>query len=197
MLRLFKQYYPIRNAIFVLGEGIIIFLSVIIACWIILGQNSLHIELSTVMKALLITISCQACLYYNDLYDLKITDTLMELGIRLLQALGAAAIILAVVYFIFPTVIIHEGIFIVTIGIVILFIVSWRMTYTQILNRGLFDQRVIILGSSDMAKQIVKEILQKKDSGYKIVAAISKNSWPKIECSEALFIKIPIRIFVK
>ncbi len=186
MLRLFRQYYPIRNALFVLGEGIIIFLSVNIACWIILGQKSLGMEFATVMKALLITLSCQACLYYNDLYNLKITDTLIELGIRLLQALGAAAIILAVVYFIFPTTMIHEGIFIVTIALVILFIVSWRMAYNQVLNRGLFNQPVIILGSSDTAMEIVKEIHRKKDSGYQIAAAISKNSQLDASCPEEI-----------
>lgn len=184
MLRLFKQYYPIRNAIFVFGEGIIIFLSVIIACWLIMGEKSLQVEVGFLMKALLITIACQACLYYNDLYDLKITDTFAELGIRLLQALGASAILLAVVYFIFPAVIIGEGIFIVSIAIVIMFVVSWRVAYTQVLNRGLFNQRIIILGSSDTAKEIAKEIHEKKDCGYEIAAAVSKHLWSSLPCSE-------------
>jgi sugar transferase (PEP-CTERM system associated) len=184
MLRLFKQYYPIRNAIFVFGEGIIIFLSVIIACWLIMGEKSLQVEVGFLMKALLITIACQACLYYNDLYDLKITDTFAELGIRLLQALGASAILLAVVYFIFPAVIIGEGIFIVSIAIVIMFVVSWRVAYTQVLNRGLFNQRIIILGSSDTAKEIAKEIHEKKDCGYEIAAAVSKHLWSDLPCSE-------------
>lgn len=136
------------------------------------------------MKALLITCVCQLCLYYNDLYDLKITDTFTELGIRLLQALGASAILLAVVYFVFPKVIISEGIFIVSIAIVIMFIVSWRIGYTHILNRGLFNQRIIILGSSDTAKEIAKEIHAKKDCGYEIAAAVSKNLWSDLSCSE-------------
>lgn len=180
MLRLFKQYYPIRNAIFVLGEGLIIFLSVIIACRLIMGGAGLQVELGLLMKALLITVACQVCLYYNDLYDLKITDTFVELGIRLLQALGAAAILLAIVYFIFPNVIIGEGIFIVSIAIVIMFIVSWRIGYTHILNRGLFNQRIIILGSSDTAMEIAREIHEKKDCGYAIAAAVSKTMWSEV-----------------
>ena len=177
MLRLFKQYYPIRNAIFVFGEGLIIFLSVMMACYLIIGQKSLQIEYDVIVKALLITFVCQACLYYNDLYDLKVTDTFAELGIRLLQALGAAAIFLAIVYFIFPGVIISEGIFIVSIVIVILFIVSWRIGYTHILNQGMFNQRIIILGSSQTAQEIAREIQEKKDCGYQIVAAISRHEW--------------------
>lgn len=174
MLRLFKQYYPIRNAIFVLGEGIFIFLSVILACWLLLGKENFHFEYFLILKILLITVTCQVCLYYNDLYDLKITDTLAELGIRLLQALGASAIFLAFVYFIFPGVIISEGIFIISTVFVIVLLVSWRIIYTQILNRGLFNQKIIILGSSDTAKEITKNIMEKTDSGYEIGAVITE-----------------------
>jgi len=182
MIRLFKQYYPIRNAIFVLGEGIIIFLSVIIACWIIIGDQELHMGPALLMKALLITFCCQVCLYYNDLYDLRITDTSIELGVRLLQALGTAAIILALVYFFFPTVVISEGIFFVSIAIVIMFIVSWRIVYTHILNQGLFNEKIIILGSSETAREIAKEIREKKDCGYEIAAAISSKVYSDSEC---------------
>lgn len=177
MLRIFKQYYPIRNAIFVIGEGLIIFLSVLIAYWIIMGSENLELQLQLVMKAFLITATCLVCLYYNDLYDLKITDTFSELGVRLLQALGASAIILAFVYFFFPSVIICEGLFIFSIAIVILFVVSWRFGYAHVLSKGLFDQKIIILGSSDTAKTIASEIQERKDCGYNIAAVISKNKW--------------------
>lgn len=184
MLRIFRQYYPVRNAIFVFGEGLIIFLSVIIACWLIIGNTDLRFDFGLLMKALLITATCQICLYYNDLYDLKITVTFTELGIRLLQALGASAILLAGVYFLFPNAIIGEGIFFVSITILILFIVSWRVAYTFILNRGLFNQKIIILGSSDTAKEIAREIGEKKDCGYEIAAAVSKHLWQDLACAE-------------
>lgn len=182
MLRLFKQYYPIRNALFVLGEGIFIFLAVFIACWLLLGGQTILFQIDVILKALLITITCQACLYYNDLYDLKVTDTLTELGIRLLQALGAAAILLAIIYFIFPDFIISEGIFIISIAFIIVLIVSWRIGYNRILSLGLFNQKIIILGSSDTAIEISKEIQEKKDSGYEIASMISKNQFSENLC---------------
>lgn len=177
MLRLFRQYYPVRNAVFAICEGIFIFLSVAIACWLLMGKGKFNFDAITVFKALLITFICQTCLYYNDLYDLKVTDTMLELGIRLLQALGVATILLAIVYFIFPTAIIREGIFIISIALVIVFIVSWRMLYTYVLNIGLFNQKIIILGSSDIAKEIFKQITEKKDCGYEIAGVISKKEW--------------------
>ena len=177
MLRIFKQYYPVRNALFVFGEGIFIFLSVYIASRLVLGGNSSLFYHGLFLKALLITAICQACLFYNDLYDLKITDTLVELGIRLLQALGAAAILLAIIYTVFPDCIISEGIFIVSIALAVIMIVSWRIGYTKILSLGLFNQKIMLLGSSEIAKEICSQIMDKKDCGYEIASIVSKGGW--------------------
>jgi sugar transferase (PEP-CTERM system associated) len=177
MLRIFKQYYPIRNALFVLGEGLAIFLSVIIASRLLLGNDNSLFQYTVLLKALLITVICQTCLFYNDLYDLKITDTFIELGIRLLQALGASAILLALVYFVFPACIISQGIFIVSTAIVIILIVSWRLGYSKILNLGMFNQKIMVLGSSAIATEICAQILDKRDCGYEIAHVISKNQW--------------------
>jgi sugar transferase (PEP-CTERM system associated) len=177
MLRLFKQYYPVRNAIFALCEGFFIFSSVAIACLLLIDEVNFNFEIYTVLKAFLITFICQVCLYYNDLYDLKVTDSLLELGIRLLQSLGISSILLAILYLIFPTAIIQQGIFIVAIALVIVFIVSWRILYTHVLSMGLFNQKIMILGSSDIAKQIFSQIMERKDCGYEIAAVISKRKW--------------------
>jgi sugar transferase (PEP-CTERM system associated) len=174
MLRVFKQYYPIRNIFFILGEGLFIFASVLIASWIVIGYNSFIIDEWLWFKALLIAIFCFMGLYYNDLYDLKVTDSLPELTIRLFQALGGTAIFLAIIYFLFPQLIIGKGIFMISIAFTILFIVSWRIAYTIVLNKGLFNQKIIIVGSGRLAKNIIDEIKLKKDCGYSIEVILSE-----------------------
>src|ERR671912_425158 len=57
---------------------------------------------ATLGKIVLVTALCQLCFYYNDLYDLTIVASSRELVIRLLQAAGAAAIVLAVAAFTVP-----------------------------------------------------------------------------------------------
>ena len=174
MLRLFKQYYPIRNIFFVIGEGLFIFFSVLIASLIPHGQDAFVFDRFLGGKILLITLVCQICLYYNDLYDFKVTDSFSELGIRLLQALGAAAIFLAPVYFLVPQVVIGTGTFLISIGIVIIFIVSWRFFYTLVLDRGIFNEKIILLGSGELADNIQKEIKDTKDCGYTISVLVQE-----------------------
>jgi len=176
MLRIFKQYYPIRNIFFIIVEGLAIYISVTFASWMFLKAESFAFDLWLYFKILLITLIFQTCLYYNDLYDLRVTDSFLELGIRLLQALGASAIFLAGIYIIFPGVIIGQGVFAISIGFVILIVVSWRFCYKIILDHGLFNQKIILLGSDGLAKDIINEINERKDSGYTVSVNVQESS---------------------
>jgi sugar transferase (PEP-CTERM system associated) len=169
MLRVFKKYYPIRNVFFVIGEGLFIFLSVLLSSLIILGPEFLNNDQYLILKILLIAVVCQTCLYYNDLYDIKFSENLKELSFRLLQALGFTAIFLSLIYFIIPKAMIGSAIFFISICFVILIIISWRFCYTIALERGLFNQKIILLGSADLIGKITQEINERKDCGYTIV----------------------------
>lgn len=147
--------------------------SVLIATWLVFYPDNYASSLVFYLKAFLVALVCQICLYYNDLYDLSVIDSFLELGIRLLQALGAAAIFLAGIYFLLPAAIIGKGIFALSIAITIFLVVFWRFCYTLALNRGLLDQKIILLGWSELAKNILKEIENKRDCGYTIGAIVS------------------------
>ena len=176
MLKIFKQYYPIRNIFFIIGEGLVIFTSVLLASWILLKTESFVFDQWLGFKIILITFVCQVCLYYNDLYDLKVTNSFIELGIRLLQALGAASIFFAGIYIIFPVIMIEQNIFIISIILIILLIVSWRFFYALILNQGIFNEKIILLGSSNLAQEMIKEIKDNKDCGYTVSVNIYEDS---------------------
>jgi len=176
MLRIFKQYYPIRNIFFVISEGLLIYLSFIFSSWILLGTESFSLDKLIWLKILLVTAVCQTCLYYNDLYDLQVTDSSMELGIRLFQSLGAAVIFMTVIYIISPKTIIGTEIYAASIVITIILIVSWRFCYTLTLNHGMFNKKIIMLGSGRLAHDIMNEIFEKKDCGYTLSVNIQESS---------------------
>jgi sugar transferase (PEP-CTERM system associated) len=172
MLKLFRQYYPIRNIFFILTESIAISGSVVLADWLMNGFAVLVRDGFYSIKVLLIGVVLQTCLYYHDLYDFKIALGFKELGLRLIQALGVAAVILAGIYFAYPKAIIGHGIFEVGVAILIALIASWRYLYAYILRRGIFNEKILILGSGDLSQSIVKEIQDKIDCGYSIALAV-------------------------
>jgi sugar transferase (PEP-CTERM system associated) len=177
ILRIFDQYIPIRKVAFFFLESAFITGMVILGAYLrFLGDPiSFYAYEYLILKALLIVACVQLSLYYFDLYDLKIFRSNKELGIRLLQSLGVSSILLAVLYYLFPPLIIGRGIFLISLGFMGAVIVSWRIIYNHILRTKQLDQKIMIVGSGPMAKNIAKEIVERVDTGFKIIGFITEN----------------------
>ena len=68
----------------------------------------------------LVTALCQLCFYYNDLYDLTVVHSNRELIVRLLQAAGAAAIVLAAACVAVPSLILDPSTFLTALGVFVI-----------------------------------------------------------------------------
>jgi sugar transferase (PEP-CTERM system associated) len=158
--------------LFFLLEGCVIFSSFLLSTSLLTFSTSYWFDLMLILRILLVTAILQTCLYYNDLYDFDVVSQIPEIIIRLLQSLGVASILLAGVYFLFPLVILDQKIYMLSILILIFFIILWRVGYLHILNKGMFNQRIIILGSSKLAKDIYEKITQTIECGYTVCAVI-------------------------
>ena len=80
----------------------------------------------------LVTGLCQLCFYYNDLYDLTVVHSSRELLIRLLQAAGAASIIIALLYLVMPSLAMGNGIFVSSLVIFLIAIIAWRLLFNRL-----------------------------------------------------------------
>lgn len=178
ILKVFNQYFPFRRFVFFLTESLFITGMVILGARLrFLGDTfSFSAYEGLFLKALLITASVQLCLYYFDLYDIKVFRSNVELAIRLLQSLGVASILLAVLYYLSPPLIIGRGIFLVSLSFMGGLIVGWRLIYNYRLKTRQIDQRIMIVGSGQLAKDIAKEIVERVDTGFKVLGFISEDS---------------------
>jgi len=176
MLRFLKQYFPIRNIIFYLLEGWVIFFSVLLSTVLLTFSDSYLFDVFLVSRIITITLICQISFYYNDLYDFKIISTIPDLIVNLLQALGITSIVLAVIYFFFPLAIIDQNIYILSILFLLVFVVGWRIIYVKILTKGLFNESIVILGSSSLAVSIFDEINETLDCGYTVEVIVPDKS---------------------
>ena len=152
-----------------------IFLAVTLASFFLLGRD-IGIEGVLEMfwpKVLLVSIITQLTLYLNDLYEFKIMDSNIDLASRLIQSIGITSITLAIIYFLWPDVIIGRWIFFASLIVLLLFLVSWRLLYSLVIRRKLFAEKAIILGSGELARDMLHEIESRKDLSYDIVCAIA------------------------
>ncbi len=126
-----------------------------------------------VEKALLIAAVSQICLYYVDLYDLRIVSDRRELFVRIVQALGAASFILAAFYFWFPTMIIGRGVFMIAAFLVLALVIGWRVAFEWLSRRVAPRERLLLVGTRTAAVALAREMFERRqDLGVEIVGFV-------------------------
>ena len=126
-MQLFNRYVSTRSLTVFGGELLLIFGSVALAASLQAGGD----VGGSLWKIALVTVVCQLCLYYNDFYDLTLVHSNRELIVRLLQAVGAASIVLAALYFTMPALMIGDGIFVSALFVFLVGILGWRLLFNQ------------------------------------------------------------------
>src|SRR5688572_11014253 len=169
-MQLFNRYVSPRGLTVFGCEIMLIFGSVAVAAC----AHGVAAEFpSEVWKIALVTGLCQVCFYYNDLYDLTVVHSSRELLIRLLQAAGAASIIIALLYLAMPSLAIGKGIFVSSLVIFLVAIITWRLIFNRFAYARTLEERVLIVGSGPTARMVAREIQTRHDFGYRVVGFVS------------------------
>lgn len=177
-MRLFgSQYHPIRKILFFLGEGFLIFFSVLATLVFFSGWKIfVVVPFEFSIRAFAVTLSMQFSFYLFDLYDLRTPESFSSTFIRLIQACGIGCIMLGALYFVFPSVIIENNVFFHYYAVVLTLLFCWRWVYHLILEKKWFSKDIVIIGTGNIAEKIVQEISLNQESGFIIRALIGSTS---------------------
>jgi sugar transferase (PEP-CTERM system associated) len=171
-MRLFNRYVSTRSLTVFAGELLLIFGSVAFAATL---QDTPDLAAS-LWKIALVTVICQLCLYYNDFYDLTLVHSNRELIVRLLQAVGAASIVLAALYFVVPALMIGDGIFVSALFVFLVGILGWRLLFNQLIGSLKLEERILVVGTGESARKVARQILDQHDFAYRIVGFIGDDA---------------------
>ena len=112
-------------------------------------------------KALLIAFVCQICLYYADLYELRVASDRRELFIRIVQALSATSFLLGAIYFWFAELVIGRGVFMASSVLVILVRRRAGVSLFEWLTRQVAPrERLLLVGTGPAAVGLARELLR-------------------------------------
>ncbi len=171
-MRLFNRYVSTRSLTVFTGEMFLIFGSVTLAATM---QNTSDLT-GSFWKIVLVTAVCQLCLYYNDFYDLTLVHSSRELIVRLLQAVGAASIVLAAIYFTVPALMIGDGIFVSALVVFLVGILGWRLLFNRLAGSLRLQERILVVGTGDSARKVARQILDQHDFAYQVVGFIDDDA---------------------
>jgi sugar transferase (PEP-CTERM system associated) len=168
-----------RTILLLLAEATVIFGAIICAVYLRLGITDAHNELMLrqgFLKAGLATVFCLSAFYFLDLYDFIVMHDRRELVLRLVQALGLAWIALALCFYAFPQLMLGRGISLIALPLALALMVSWRLAIHWFLGHPDFGERILIVGSGNLAVEVAREVLDRPDAGYRIVGFVGTDA---------------------
>jgi sugar transferase (PEP-CTERM system associated) len=173
------QKIPARTKILVVGDACLIVVAVCLA--MLLRLHDLH----SIVKYLrlpdipfrmgMVLLACGISLYYNDLYASNVVNRRSELFVHLFQAVGTAWVTLAILYYFSPDHSLGRGISVLSAPMVLLLLLSWRLTWLETDFLMQRQQRVLVVGTGPLGISLVREILQRPELHFKVVGFLDEN----------------------
>jgi sugar transferase (PEP-CTERM system associated) len=151
-----------RALLLVVMEHALVLVAVVVAAALRLGYSGVLFDLGLLWRGVLIAAVLQISLHYADLYDLRTVRDRRDLVIRLLQALGATSVVLAVLYYWLPSLIIGRGVFVVASVLIILVIVGWRVAFDYLSLWVGPAERLLIVGTNGAAVTLARELFERR-----------------------------------
>jgi sugar transferase (PEP-CTERM system associated) len=178
MFRIFSQYVSAKSLLLMIVEGALIVLSLICAArlrfWNNPGEFELYLSFPdfAIQSAIVVAVYL-ACFYYNDLYNLSTGCGSVERLLQIEQSLGAASLLLGSLYFLVPGLLLSRGVFLIGMVLVTVFVALSRKLFDRAWQLTAPMQRVIILGTGQLALELARELTRREDLNMKLEGFVS------------------------
>lgn len=205
MIRLLNAHFPTRTLFLGVSEACLVALAFVAATIARLGANDASIMLNYeqgLLKIIVVSVAFVTCMYYFDLYDSTILSNRREVVTRLIQVLGAMCVLLGFVYYVYPSLGLSRGIFLIGLLLVALLLLLSRRLFLILNTLPQFAERALILGEGEFAESLVTELQLRNELGVRVVGHIkslegrggNRNLAPdEGECDEVLHSIEPYR----
>jgi sugar transferase (PEP-CTERM system associated) len=180
MIRIFSQYVSPKSLLLVGLETVLMTVSLVCAVWLRFWNDTVGFQAYTDLphfawQAAVVVSIYQVCFYFNDLYDAQPNERRDDQALRLGQSLGAASLLLGLLYFLVPSLLVGRGVFFLNMLLVTGFVLISRVALDRlwIATPG---QNILILGSGSLASTVAREIANRQDLRLNLLGFIQEDS---------------------
>ena len=160
------------------ADAAILYVGVILAMYLRLGFTGSENELSQKngwLKIALAACVCLVILYFYDLYDYVVMTNRRELMLRLVQALGIAWALLALLFYFVPPLLIGRGVSVISVPLVLVLLLGWRIAIHSLTGHPGIGEKILVVGTGQTALDTAEAVWERRDAGYRIAGFISEN----------------------
>jgi len=164
-----------RSFILVVGETALLASAVVVSSVVIGGAQAWDLlsDNTAFLRVLLIVVVCQVCLHYSDLYDLRTIQTKGDLATRLMRAIGATSLILGIAYWLFPLLVVQQGVFLLAAALSAVMVMAWRSAFEIVTAHIAPRERLLLVGTSAAAVVLARELFERRQElGVDIVGFV-------------------------
>ncbi len=171
------RYLSLRKLGVIVAETMLLMACVLGAYYLRLHQSafaSLGYS-QTLFKALLIAVVFQFSLHLSDVYGFRRSRSSKEYAIRLCRALTMASGGLCVLFFMAPGLMVGRGVFAISLVLSSVFLVLWHTLLRVYWDKRTPHTNLLVLGTGNLAREVVKEILCHPELGIKAIGFVDDN----------------------
>lgn len=174
MIRLFKHYIP--HAVLLLG--LLDFLALLVAAelgWVTramqidMGIDPIHTRIPQLLS---FAISLETALVAVGIYGTDALQSIKFAAARLIVAVAVGAILLAVVFFLAPSITFWRSNLVYALGFAAVLLLVLRILTGALLGGQAFKRRIIVLGAGPRAQRL-KELCQTPGAGFVVVGYVA------------------------
>jgi len=162
----------------ILADAAILYGGVMLAMYLRLGFSGSEFELNNKngwMKIALASAVGLLILYFYDLYDYIVMTNRRELMLRLVQALGIAWALLAVLFYFVPQLLLGRGVSVISVPLVLGLLLGWRVFIHSLTGHPEIGEKILVVGTGKAALDTAEAVWERRDAGYRIVGFVSEN----------------------
>jgi exopolysaccharide biosynthesis polyprenyl glycosylphosphotransferase len=175
LFRLLNAYFPTRTVFLGISETCLVAVLFVAAAIARLGTNDTVIMLNYeqgFLKILIVSGAFIGCMYYFDLYDSSILNNPREVHTRLIQMEGTVCLVLAGLYYIYPSLGLGRRIFVVGFILAAIALLIWRHFFLILSALPQFAERALILGDSPLGESLNAELECRPILGIRVVGQL-------------------------
>lgn len=164
-----------RSFVLVAGEAFLLAVAVVLSSAIVAGPYAwdLLTDNTAILRVLLIVLVCQLSLHYVDLYDLRTITGTRDLAVRIVRAIGATSLILGITYWLFPLLVVEQGVFLSFAAVALLLVFAWRSAFEWVTSHIAPRERLLLVGTSPAAVTLARELFERRQElGVDIVGFV-------------------------
>jgi sugar transferase (PEP-CTERM system associated) len=169
MIRLFHVYFPVRTVLLVLSDTVFIVAGLLTTTLVWSHVRGNPDPLSGYAKVALVSFVLAMCLYYYDLYESQIAANLREVTTRLVQVLGTACIVLALLYYAYPGMQLGRWTLITGILLTGAGLVVCRRLFLVLNGSPRLTDRTLFLGHGALAIALAEELSKRPELGVRAI----------------------------